>query len=104
MKYKMETMKRCLDSIREPFTFGRPSCIVLPRKGSIASIQHNVQRTRMAHGRSLKKKDKMEEDKAPQPKPTMNRPPTSWCHLQNGRKLFFLEFRRLFVISVSHEV
>ena len=43
MKYKMETMRGCLDSIREPFTFGRPSCIVLPRKGSIASIQHNVQ-------------------------------------------------------------
>jgi len=63
MKNKIDIMRACMNLITEPFTFVKPSPIVLPSKGSILSIQANVQSTRMGHGRSSKEKATMEEDK-----------------------------------------
>jgi len=76
MKNKIDIMRACMNSITEPFTFARPSPIVLPSKGSVLSIQVNVQRTRMGHGRSSKEKATTEEDKTLRKiRPTLT-PPT----------------------------
>ena len=61
-KYKIEMIKACMQSLMEPFTFQKPSRIMLPSRGSILSIQENVKRTRMGHGRTSKQKGAMKED------------------------------------------
>jgi hypothetical protein len=49
--HKKNLVQKFLTSLSEPFTFERPSTIDLPLRGSIASIQENVKRTRMGHGK-----------------------------------------------------
>ena len=49
--YKIEIGIKFLASFKEPFTFDRPQIVDLPSRGSIASLQENVQRTRMGHRR-----------------------------------------------------
>ena len=53
-KYKIDMIKACMQSLMEPFTFQKPYRIMLPSRGSILSIQENVKRTRMGHGRTSK--------------------------------------------------
>jgi len=52
IKKTIDIIRACMNSIIEPFTFARPSSIVLSAKGSILSIQANVQRIRMGHERN----------------------------------------------------
>ena len=54
MMHKTHIMRSFLDSFLEPITFERPSTIDIPLRGSIASIQENVRRTRMGHGQKRK--------------------------------------------------
>jgi hypothetical protein len=49
--HKIELGRKFLASFKEPFTFDRPQIVDLPSKGSITSLQANVQRTRMGHGK-----------------------------------------------------
>ena len=49
--HKIEIGRKFLASFKEPFTFDRPQIVDLPSRGSIASLQANVQRTRMGHGK-----------------------------------------------------
>ena len=51
LELKLKIVKRCITSFNEPYTFDRPSIISLPPRGSIYSIQENVRRTRMGHGK-----------------------------------------------------
>ncbi len=51
VKRKCQALQACLGILLEPSNFERPNTITLPLRGSIASIQENVKRTRMGHGR-----------------------------------------------------
>ncbi len=44
LKHEFEVMKGCVTLFTKPFTFLRPTPIALPSKGSIYSLQNNVQR------------------------------------------------------------
>ena len=61
-KYKIDMIKACMQSLMEPFTFQKPSRIMLPSRGSILSIQENVKHTRMGHGRTSKQKEAIKQD------------------------------------------
>ena len=49
--HKIEIGRKFLASFKEPFTFDRPQMVDLPSRVSIASLQANVQRTRMGYGK-----------------------------------------------------
>ena len=55
MKHKMNVLKKYMVSLTEPYTFERLVFIHLPSKGSISSIQANVKRARMGHGKAPNK-------------------------------------------------
>jgi len=90
MKNKIDIMRACMNSITEPFTFARPSPIVLPSKGSILSIQENVQRTRMGHGRSSKEKVTTKEDRTSREmRPTLTPPPHKLVSTSKRKRTIF---------------
>jgi hypothetical protein len=66
-----KVLQVCLTSLLEPSTFDRPNVISLPKRGSIASIQENVKRTRMGHG---KKRVISEIGEGSTPRPPLKRP------------------------------
>lgn len=51
VRRKFQALQACFRILSEPPTFERPNTITLPLRGSIASVQENVKRTRMGHGR-----------------------------------------------------
>jgi len=92
MKYKIEIIRGCMNSITVPFMFARPFPITLPSKCSISSIQENIQRTRMGHGRSLKKKTTMEKDStslSKQVRPTLRPLPHKLVSTLKWKKTIF---------------
>jgi hypothetical protein len=66
VKYKMDVVRTFLTSLAKPFNFERPPTINLPLRGSIASIQANVKRIRMGHG---KKNAAFEDEEESDPQP-----------------------------------
>ena len=73
LEYKLKIVKRCITSVNEPYTFDRHSTISLPSRGSIYSIQKNVRRIRMGHGKQLELQIQ-KEPQSSQPRPKSIRP------------------------------
>ena len=59
--HKIEIGRKFWASFKEPFTFDRLQIIDLPSRGSIASLQANVQGTRMGHGKKKAIEDTRKE-------------------------------------------
>ena len=71
LKHKLKIVKRYITLFNEPYTFDKPSTISLPSRGSIYSIQENIRRTRMGHGKQLESQIlKDPQSSQPRSKPT----------------------------------
>ena len=66
-----QVLQVCLTSLLEPSSFEKPSMISLPKRGCISSIQENMKRTRMGHG---KKRVISEVGEGSTPHPPLKRP------------------------------
>jgi hypothetical protein len=86
MKRKLQALQACIATFLEPSSFERPKTIDLPLRGSIASIQENVKRTRMGHGR---KRTTSEIGEGSTPRPPLKRPPHMLVsHSKQKRSIF----------------
>jgi hypothetical protein len=71
LEHKLKIVKRCIISFNKPYTFDRSSTISLSSRVSIYSIQENVRRTRIGHGKQLQSQIQKEPQfSQPHPKPT----------------------------------
>ena len=71
MKRKLQALQACIATFLEPSSFERLKTIDLPLRGCISSIQENVKRTRMGHGR---KRPTSEIGERSTPRPPLKRP------------------------------
>ena len=86
MKRKLQALEACIATCLEPSSFERPMTIDLPLRGSISSIQENVKRTRMGHG---KKQVISEVGEGSAPRPPLKRPPHMLIsHSKQKRAIF----------------
>ncbi|KAG0628901.1 hypothetical protein M758_1G060900 [Ceratodon purpureus] len=70
VKRKFQALQACFSTLSEPSNFERPNAIILPLRGSIASIQENVKRTKMGYG---KKRTILEVGETSAPRPPLKR-------------------------------
>ncbi|KAG0589991.1 hypothetical protein KC19_1G062000 [Ceratodon purpureus] len=66
VKRKFQALQACFSTLSEPSNFQRPNTITLPLRGSVASIQEDVKRTRTGHGKK-RKISEVGETSAPHP-------------------------------------
>ena len=94
LEHKLKMVKRCVSSLNEQYTFDKLSTISLPSRGSIDSIQENVRRIRMLHGKQLESQIQ-KEPQSSQPRPKATRPIHVLSSRLNEKRVVFPSIPRV---------